>query len=100
MIFSPILNDKLPQDDGTKYSFVGLWDTCIRNPLEHLIPDGVSIRSSGKSTSTRDDRPDYALILSNVCPFRERKNHLSTLKIQNQNLGENLYGPMIQLRMS
>jgi hypothetical protein len=78
-IFSPILNNKIPSDDGTEYSFVGLWDTCIRNPLEHLIPDGVSIRNSSKFTSTKDDRPDYGLILSNVCPFRgEEKSSIST----------------------
>ncbi|GBB92862.1 hypothetical protein RclHR1_25710002 [Rhizophagus clarus] len=78
-IFTPILNDKIPPDDGTENSFIGLWDTCIRNLLEHLIPDGISIRNSSKFTSTRDDRPDYGLILNNVCPFRgEGKSSTST----------------------
>ncbi|EXX67225.1 hypothetical protein RirG_116310 [Rhizophagus irregularis DAOM 197198w] len=78
-IFSPILNDKIPPDDGTEYSFVGLWDNCIRNLLEYLIPDGVSIRNCSKFSSTRDDRPDYGLILNNVCLFRgEEKSPTST----------------------
>lgn len=89
-IFSPILKDKTPPDNGTEYSFVGLWDTCIRDILEYLIPDGVSIRNSNRNTSTRDDRPDYGLILNNVCPFRGEEKSSSSPDNPKSELGRKL----------
>jgi hypothetical protein len=79
VIFTSILYDNVPPDDGTENNFITFWDTCIRNPLELLIPDGSSIRNSNKGTSTNGDRPDYGFILSNVCPFRgEEKSSINT----------------------
>jgi hypothetical protein len=78
-LFPAILGSHNPRNDGTEYSFVGFWDSCIRIPLETLIPDGETVRNSNKGTSTLNDRPDYALILSNACPFRgEEKASIST----------------------
>src|SRR2546421_1765599 len=48
-----------------KYSFISFWDINIRFPLEHLIPDGISIRNSS-NMSTLGKRPDFGFILNHV----------------------------------
>jgi hypothetical protein len=90
VIFSPILYDNVPSDDGTKNNFIAFWDTCIRNPLELLISDGSSIRNSNKGTSTNGDRPDYGFILSNVCPFRGEENSSISTEDPKVKLGRKL----------
>ncbi|GBC04666.1 hypothetical protein RclHR1_00580031 [Rhizophagus clarus] len=79
MLAAPIFH-KTPLVDGTEYSFIGFWDNNIRNPLEHLIPDCLSIRNSNKRTNARDDRPGYALILKNICLFRGEESSFTNIE--------------------
>ncbi|RIA94884.1 hypothetical protein C1645_734440 [Glomus cerebriforme] len=83
ILFGPILG-WLPPSGGSEYSFVE-WDENIRRPLELLL-DTTSVWNSSKNTSTRSERPDYGLIINNVCPFRGEEKSPSNNEDPNSEL--------------
>ena len=46
------------------------WDDNIRKLLEHLIPEGKTIRNGNQHTEKRKLRPDFGFLLKKICPFR------------------------------
>src|SRR2546423_405732 len=76
--------------DGTKYSFVELWDVNIRKPLELLILISTFVRNSSRNMSTESDIPDYGLILNHVCRFRGEEKSPSNNKDPKSELGSQL----------
>lgn len=59
-----------PPRSGTESSFHSFWDANVRKILEFLLPGGWSTRDSSRHTATGMLRPDFAFILSKLCPFR------------------------------
>jgi hypothetical protein len=80
-----------PSREGTEYSFISFWDINIRFPLEHLIPDGISIRNSSKDMSTFGKWPDFGFILNRVCLFRGEEKSLINNEDLKAKLNDKLY---------
>ena len=59
-----------PPRSGTESSFHSFWDANVRKILELLLPGGWSTRDGSRHTATGSLRPDFAFILSKLCPFR------------------------------
>jgi hypothetical protein len=61
-----------PNNDSTENAFHSFWDSNIRQVMETLVPDGISIRDSNRRTSTASaaQRPDFGFLYLNLCPFR------------------------------
>ena len=60
---------------GTEFSLVSFWDRNIWDILERCL--GVaSIRDSDQGTETSRLRPNFGLLLANVCVFRGAEKRL------------------------
>ena len=59
-----------PPESGSESLFHSFWDANVRKILEFLIPFGRSARDTSRHAATGSLRPDFAFILSKLCPFR------------------------------
>jgi hypothetical protein len=60
---------------GTEISLVSFWDRNIRDILERPL-NVACIRDSNQGTETGKLRPDFGLLLSNVCVFRGEEKRI------------------------
>ena len=70
---------------GTENSLVSFWDRNIRDILERCLSAG-SIRDSNQGTETGKFRPDFGLLLANVCVFRgeEKRTEFTGMHPRNE----------------
>jgi hypothetical protein len=59
-----------PGATGTEEYFRGFWDKNIKDVIELVLQQGQSIRNSNRHTETKNMRPDFGLLLQDVCVFR------------------------------
>ncbi|KAF8508733.1 hypothetical protein BU17DRAFT_70732 [Hysterangium stoloniferum] len=59
-----------PSATGTEDFFHGFWDKNIKDVIELILQQGQSIRNSNQNTETKKMRPDFGLLVQNVCVFR------------------------------
>jgi hypothetical protein len=59
-----------PAMTGTEEYFRGFWDKNIKEVIELVLGQGQSFRNSNNNTQMRQMRPDFGLLLRNVCVFR------------------------------
>lgn len=68
-LLKPAITRDPVNPSGTEISLVSFWDRNIREILERCL--GVaSIRDNNQGTETGRLRPDFGLLLANVCVFR------------------------------
>ncbi|CAI2173557.1 15222_t:CDS:2 [Funneliformis geosporum] len=58
------------QPSFTEDSYHPLWQQAIYNPIKLGCKDGTYNRNSSYNTSTKQLRPDFSFLVSNVCLFR------------------------------
>ena len=74
-LLKPAITRDPVNPNGTKISLVSFWDRNIRDILERCL--GVaSIRDSKQGTETGRLRPDFGLLLANVCVFRGEEKRI------------------------
>ena len=74
-ILKPSIERDPANPNGTEISLVSLWDRNIRDILERCL--GVAgIRDSNQGTETGKLRPDFGLLLADVCVFRGEEKRL------------------------
>ncbi|KAF8512677.1 hypothetical protein BU17DRAFT_53952, partial [Hysterangium stoloniferum] len=59
-----------PSATGNKDFFHGFWDKNIKDVIELILQQGQSIRNSSQNMETKKMRPDFGLLVQNVCVFR------------------------------
>ena len=71
-----IMNGPL-DPDGTEDSLHSFWDTNIRAILVRCLKNAKSIRNSNQDTETGQFRPNFGLLLANICVFRGEEKRKS-----------------------
>jgi len=74
-VFSPLTNlyptvAQNPSERGTEEFFRGFWDSNIKDVVSLFLQEGSSIRNSNFNTQIRNMRPDFGLLVQDVCVFR------------------------------
>jgi len=62
-----------PGTTGTEAFFHGFWDKNIKDIIELVLQQGQSIRYGNLNTQTKNMRPDFGLLVQNVCVFRGKE---------------------------
>jgi hypothetical protein len=74
-LLKPAITREPSNPSGTENSLISFWDRNIRDILERCL--GVAgIRDSNQGTETGKLRPDFGLLLANVCVFRGEEKRL------------------------
>jgi hypothetical protein len=59
-----------PGATGTEEYYRGFWDKNIKDVVELVSQHGKSFRSNNRNTETKRMRPDFGLLIQDVCVFR------------------------------
>jgi hypothetical protein len=62
-----------PGTTGTEQYFRGFWDNNIKDVIQLILYQGQSFRGNNLNTQTKNMRPDYGLLVQNVCVFRGKE---------------------------
>ena len=62
-----------PGATGTEEFYRGFWDKNIKDVIELVLQQGQSIRNGNHNTETKNMRPDFGLLVQNVCVFRGKE---------------------------